>query len=209
MLVGSLQAAVIIDNTTLNGSFESGTPSDGDTSFANWTTGFNAEANQIRSNLPASDGTYSAVIGEQSSVNGTATLGLLQNTGYTVASGDTFDFSFQWRAAFNWDADDTLSWRLFTTDDNTVGGTLTEIAGSSFTGTSTSYALKSFDGIGSVVAANEGQQLFVEIWGADLGTDTDGVFSRLDEVSLTAVPEPSAAALIGLGGLALILRRRK
>lgn len=31
----------------------------------------------------------------------------------------------------------------------------------------------------------------------------------IDDVSITAVPEPSAAALLGLGGIALILRRRK
>ena len=31
----------------------------------------------------------------------------------------------------------------------------------------------------------------------------------VDDVSVTAVPEPSSAALLGLGGLALILRRRK
>ncbi len=33
--------------------------------------------------------------------------------------------------------------------------------------------------------------------------------SRFDDLTLTAVPEPSSAALIGLGGVALILRRRK
>lgn len=32
---------------------------------------------------------------------------------------------------------------------------------------------------------------------------------RADNLSVSAVPEPSSAALIGLGGLALILRRRK
>lgn len=37
------------------------------------------------------------------------------------------------------------------------------------------------------------------------GDDYQGV----DNIVLTAVPEPSSAALLGLGGLALILRRRK
>ena len=36
-----------------------------------------------------------------------------------------------------------------------------------------------------------------------------GRYGTIDEVTLTAVPEPSSAALLGLGGLALILRRRK
>ncbi len=44
------------------------------------------------------------------------------------------------------------------------------------------------------------------------GTGT-GVFAPIDDLSIngavTTVPEPSSAALLGLGGLALILRRRK
>ncbi|NWK54203.1 PEP-CTERM sorting domain-containing protein [Verrucomicrobiaceae bacterium N1E253] len=31
----------------------------------------------------------------------------------------------------------------------------------------------------------------------------------VDNVSLVAVPEPSSAALLGLGGAALLMRRRK
>lgn len=42
-----------------------------------------------------------------------------------------------------------------------------------------------------------------------LGTGTAGNDGALNYVQLTAVPEPSSAALLGLGGLALILRRRK
>ncbi len=52
-------------------------------------------------------------------------------------------------------------------------------------------------------------------------TDDDGVASArfkvgsesgtydVDSLTLTQVPEPSSTALLGLGGLALILRRRK
>ncbi len=36
-----------------------------------------------------------------------------------------------------------------------------------------------------------------------------GAYASYDGVTLTAVPEPSSTALLGLGGLALILRRRK
>lgn len=46
---------------------------------------------------------------------------------------------------------------------------------------------------------------FVE--NASSASGTSDVF--VDTVSITAVPEPSSAALLGLGGLALILRRRK
>ncbi|BDS06976.1 hypothetical protein NT6N_20160 [Oceaniferula spumae] len=45
------------------------------------------------------------------------------------------------------------------------------------------------------------------------GGDTDGQgagnYFTLAEVEMAAVPEPSSTALLGLGGLALILRRRK
>ncbi|MGB0775242.1 MAG: PEP-CTERM sorting domain-containing protein [Akkermansiaceae bacterium] len=34
-------------------------------------------------------------------------------------------------------------------------------------------------------------------------------FGRYDAVAISSVPEPSSAALLGLGGLTLILRRRK
>ena len=56
--------------------------------------------------------------------------------------------------------------------------------------------------------SNTGSDVFVQV------TLVDGAGSSnlaLDTISLdyTAVPEPSSAALLGLGGLALILRRRK
>jgi len=44
--------------------------------------------------------------------------------------------------------------------------------------------------------------------GIRLHSDTNDP-SRIDNISITTVPEPSSAALLGLGGLALILRRRK
>jgi hypothetical protein len=47
--------------------------------------------------------------------------------------------------------------------------------------------------------------------GQDLAIRIDGVGNEgvIDNVQVTAVPEPSTTALLGLGGLALILRRRK
>ena len=44
-------------------------------------------------------------------------------------------------------------------------------------------------------------------WWADSGATPGTVY--LDDLSLTQIPEPSAAALFGLAGLGLILRRRR
>ena len=42
-----------------------------------------------------------------------------------------------------------------------------------------------------------------------LSEGTNGGFTNVDSIAFQNVPEPSAAALLGLGGLALLRRRRK
>jgi hypothetical protein len=49
----------------------------------------------------------------------------------------------------------------------------------------------------------------LELFNANQTSDSNNKHTWVDNVSLTAVPEPSSATLLGLGGLALILRRRK
>jgi hypothetical protein len=46
-------------------------------------------------------------------------------------------------------------------------------------------------------------------WWQDGAGSVSGISAYIDDVSLTQVPEPSSAALLGLGGLALMFRRRK
>ena len=54
----------------------------------------------------------------------------------------------------------------------------------------------------------QGAQIFVN--GVDFATDTSILsFSGTTATAVAPVPEPSSAALLGLGGLALIMRRRK
>jgi hypothetical protein len=63
----------------------------------------------------------------------------------------------------------------------------------------------------TAVAADVGKELSILIGASRVGGDTGGTFD-FDNVRLTdstVVPEPSSTALLGLGGLALILRRRK
>jgi arylsulfatase A-like enzyme len=185
-----------------NGSFEdddgSGAPSP-DAEFADWTTGLNVALNQRLNNNP-SEGSWSAVIGTESNASASK-LGVIQNTGYIVATGDVFALSFDWADAFNWDDNvDTVNWRLFTTSDDTVAGAVTEIAGGTNTTdpdtTNLSYRSESFPGIGTVAAANAGRSLWIEFHSATTGFDGSvGEFARLDNVVLTVETGQEVAAV--------------
>ncbi len=59
----------------------------------------------------------------------------------------------------------------------------------------------------SVVAAASNAARLVRMTGGFVGEATRPIMTT--QVQLDAVPEPSSTALLGLGGLALILRRRK
>jgi hypothetical protein len=214
-------AIAIIDSTTLNGSFESddgsGTSSP-DAQFANWTTGGNVDLNQRLDNSP-SLGTWSAVVGTESAATA-QTLGVIQNTGFIVGSAfgtsESYTLTFDWGDAYNWDDNvDTVNWRLFTTSDNTLSGSVSLIdSGTNSFDTNTAnitYQSESFT-TGTVVASNIGQELYIEFYSATttLQSGNLGEFARIDNVTLTAVPEPSSyamiAAFLALG--AVMLRRR-
>ena len=86
----------------------------------------------------------------------------------------------------------------------TVGtaASFTEITDGAFTFTNGAAATETYTGAAALTNVR------VTLAGA-IGTGHNGFL--IDEVSFdgTAVPEPSSTALLGLGGLALILRRRK
>ena len=90
-----------------------------------------------------------------------------------------------------------------------LGGTGAGPAGDSWKDVTATYTYDPGD------AGLVGQALEIRLLGGPNGIDpnfpTLAVQTNYDNVRLdaTAVPEPSSAALLGLGGLALILRRRK
>lgn len=78
-----------------------------------------------------------------------------------------------------------------------------------------------FDGVGSPSQAQyalsvgsfdfyiKSREANLRIDGFVLSTDSDLTYSELEAALASAIPEPSSLALLGLGGLALTLRRRK
>lgn len=205
-LVTAQASTIIIDSTTLNGSFESGSGFGPNTADV-WISAVGATQTNRQTSVwdPPSDGTYSAVLGTNS--DGTIVNGLLQNTGFNVDSGQTFDLSFDWLAASGWDTDDAIDFRVFTTSDDTIGGSISTIYSGSVSGLQQGDGAEnvSLTGIGTVVGANVGRDLWIEF----IGSNNNAEFARVDNVVLTAIPEPSAALLAGLLCLTGAMTRRR
>lgn len=211
-----VNAAVIIDyddgiangiheSSIRDGGFETDTP-DGSNEVVSptfWQSTGTGNL-QIQSNLTSPDG------GGQNAVM-TYVKVYTQNTGYTITLGDQFDGSFAWRDAFNWTTGETVDMTLFYTDDNTIDGVQTSIftyntGNEVINNTWENEAFTSGSGVSDLGAI--GKTLFVSFSSSDSNADS---YARIDNVYLnvTSIPEPSSTALLGLGGTALLLRRRR
>ena len=116
--------------------------------------------------------------------NDTSSGGNIQpNTNIGYADGDVLDLVVNYDAGLD---------ALDVTYELNGGGAIPFYSGNGINGT-----------VGDLISN------FVEVevfkWGASEGTP----FVGIDEWNLDAIPEPSMIALFGIGGLALILRRRK
>jgi hypothetical protein len=211
------QATVIIGGDILNGNFNAGS-ADGDTTDDNfqstpdWVNVGGAPTMQsTRTNVASPDGTRNAVL----SLSGDRIFGSeLGLNGYIMSEGDTFDVQYEWRDAFNWNDNlDRVEVTLFTTDDDTITGVVTEIVTdlSELSTTNNTYETVDHDAFFTASSEDAGKRLFLYFQGlSGDGSDTNG-FARLDNFTLevtSAVPEPSSAFLICLAGMGILRRRR-
>lgn len=215
-----MAATVLIGGSTGNGDFSAlidASFDDGDVAFsetADWTNvGTVGQASQAIRNSPAgldSAGDYLGASGGYNAVvpdNDTRRFG--NDTGHTVSPGDTFDLSYHWIDAFNWnDATDQIAVRFFTTADDLILGT-EEDSLVILSGTSTvNAAYEQFSETDIALPASfVGDRLFVAFYGVD-GNAAANAFARVDDFSLTVIPEPTTGLLVSLSGLALLRRKR-
>lgn len=213
-------ATVLIDGTTRNGSFsnlEAGAVDDGDVTFAEtvaWTNvGTGPQAGQAIRNTPAGLDSAGAYLGATGGYNAvvpeTDARRFGNDTGHTVGLGDSFDLSYHWIDAFNWDdASDQIAVRFYTTSNDDILGPeedfLVLLSGTSTT--SATYQEFSQSGI-SLPASFNGDRLFVVFYGEDGNAAANG-FARVDDFSLSVIPEPSTLGLAGLAALGFLRRRR-
>ena len=217
-------AIVIMDANTLNGDFEDGT---GETSprkftqvdvWVNEGTGFDFETDAAANNLGSPSGIDTGVWNAMIDDNGLDGVRIhTVATGYSLQEGDFFNVSFDWRDAFGWEDGDQAIVRLVSFSGGGTPGNNTGIAWS-FTlsdtrGAGATATWRSVSGTSQTVgnfAATNGGLLYIQAFGITGPFGTEGDFARVDNIVVTAVPEPSTYALFGgLIALVCVLRRRR
>ena len=207
-LASSANAATTI--TVLNASFEDTDVADGTAGAtpASWT-GTGAVGTQDFNTSGATGHLPVATDGEQHAyTNGTNNgLGTLsQVTGHTIVAGETYTLTVDVGQVHAFSGSEARIW--FFGDTGGVGTNFAENAG--IVANNQGLYLVDQTVTFTAGAGEAGQSLGVAISG---GTNTDPGTRQVlfDNVRLEfdVVPEPSSAALLGLGGLALIFRRRK
>lgn len=188
-MTGAASAAVLINDTTNNGGFDSTTINANVTSITGgWTSN-----NGVWIHSPGGTLLTSAPFGTDGVGAGSRAVQIHNDAGtdfrsaaFTLTAGELINFSVDFNNT------GTVTVNLF---DGTNSISLGSLTG----GHATNFA--QFDNNTASVAVTGSYQLrFQNVGGTDVG---------IDRVFLQNIPEPSSAALLGLGGLALILRRRK
>lgn len=143
---------------------------------------------------------------ERTALSGGGALGLKLNVGDGIVSGnDPVTVSFWARGSAA--AGGVHFAELFSEVDPS-GTSKTEILGNAplFPASATTWQQYSFNTTLGPDVSNGLTLQFVAVTGADPGSTST---LEIDDISITAVPEPSSLALLGLGGLAAFRRRRR
>ena len=191
--LANAQTTTLIGGATRNGDFNetTSTASNGIGTFAetpfweNLSTGGQTAAATRSTSALAFDDTRNAQLTQS------ATIVFAQSTGHTIAPGDVFNLSYVWRDALNWStATDKVRVTLFTTSDNTLTGSPSDlvVTTSSLISTSGTYQLEGPADVYTAVGGDSGKSLFVKI---DTENNGDGAgFARLDNFVLTVTSIP-------------------
>lgn len=211
----SAQSAIIMDATTLNGSFENGWGTGTTRDFndvggvANWfnigSGGQTATcAADTLAALPATG--YNAVVADY---NLSGAVLHSANTGYAIQSGDSFNISFDWRDASGWEANDQIRVAVvaYDNDSATTGTQVMRMWVSDKVTTAATW--ESVSGTTAVVdQAVVGRTLFIQAYGVNGGAGT-GDFARVDNIVVEQIPEPATLGLVvAFGGGILFIRRK-
>jgi hypothetical protein len=198
------QAAVLIDDLTLNGSFEGPDVSGPNakqgfdivgrdiTNWANTTTTYSGGLGATYGDVGVDSNPAGAHGGNQFAFFHGGEGGAYNLTSYVIQSGDQFLLIWWGRA-------DTIAMRLFGSTDGTynTAATLFEVVQLQSSGVYTQYSLNY-----SATAADVGKTIGVSIFNPLTG------YANVDNIALSTVPEPSTGVL-ALGVLAVAMRRSR
>ncbi|MDF7824545.1 carbohydrate-binding protein [Pontiellaceae bacterium B12227] len=180
---------VLVGESILNGNFNAttGSGSSFDT-LDHWVNiGMGPQTLSASQTNKTFDGTRNASIAQKDAL-GDSIHGL--DTGYMLSEGDIFDVGYHWLDAWQWDdANDRIRVSLFTTDNNAINGSRTDLVvdlseGSALNNT---YEQVSHPAVYTATAQDAGKKLFVAID----GTAAVGAYARMDDFKLVVTKAPT------------------
>jgi len=200
LAVGSTQAATQVIISSFTGT--SGDPSSV-YEAANWSpTGVPGEN-------PSSGEYYVAIVDNQFSTTGSVGGGSVFKPDSFVVNGS---HTAQWARDVEIQVGSTGSFTLTGGGSPLVSSSVDLVVGATFTFTNKDLNEFISQYMADFTVGGEAIVIGTDPLNREIGDNlviTENNGSKQDGITVTAVPEPSSVALLGLGGLALILRRRK